>query len=100
MNYPAYRRLVNAYHSCDTRVAHDVMDRNGALSPSENDYDWLGHGIYFWEHGPARALKCAAINWTLGLVEVTSGRFQSLRGLFQEGDLAFPNSAIRRKSHI
>ena len=175
MNYAAYQRLVIAYHGCDMRVARDVLDRNGALSPSENDYDWLGHGIYFWEHGPARALEwaeqqkklgkiknpavvgvilhlgncfdfldthftdllgsvfpafelymqssnqvmpvnspvypgdsenllrrldCAVINWTLGLVELTYGRFQSVRGLFQEGDLAFPNSAIRRKSHI
>ena len=175
MNYATYQRLVIAYHGCDTRVARDVLDRNQALSPSENDYDWLGHGIYFWEHGPARALEwaeqqkmlgkiknpavvgvilhlgncfdfldthftdllgsvfpafelymqssnqvmpvnspvypgdsenllrrldCAVINWTLGLVELTYGRFQSVRGVFQEGDLAFPNSAIRRKSHI
>jgi hypothetical protein len=27
--------------------------------PSQNDYDWLGHGIYFWEHGPARAMRWA-----------------------------------------
>jgi hypothetical protein len=25
----------------------------------ENDYDWLGHGIYFWENNPARALQFA-----------------------------------------
>ena len=24
-------------------------------APSQNQYDWLGHGIYFWEHGPQRA---------------------------------------------
>jgi hypothetical protein len=27
-----------------------------AFRPSDNDYDWLGHGIYFWESNPARAL--------------------------------------------
>ncbi|MCP5054815.1 MAG: hypothetical protein GY940_47055, partial [bacterium] len=26
---------------------------------SNNDYDWLGNGIYFWENNPARALKFA-----------------------------------------
>jgi hypothetical protein len=26
---------------------------------SRNPYDWLGHGIYFWEHGPGRALQWA-----------------------------------------
>lgn len=26
---------------------------------SQNDYDWLGHGIYFWESNPDRALSFA-----------------------------------------
>ena len=26
---------------------------------SRNDYDWLGHGIYFWEATPKRALEFA-----------------------------------------
>ena len=26
---------------------------------SENDYDWLGTGIYFWEEAPARAYEWA-----------------------------------------
>ena len=33
-----------------------VLLRGEPLQPSENDYDWLGRGIYFWEHGPQRAL--------------------------------------------
>ena len=69
MNYAAYHRLVSAYHGCDTRVARDVLDRNQALSPSENDYDWLGHGIYFWEHGPARALEWAEQQKNRGKIE-------------------------------
>jgi hypothetical protein len=27
--------------------------------PSKNQWDWLGHGIYFWEHSPKRALRWA-----------------------------------------
>jgi hypothetical protein len=26
---------------------------------SENGYDWLGSGVYFWEYGPDRALQFA-----------------------------------------
>lgn len=26
-----------------------------------NPWDWLGHGVYFWEHSPSRALEFAAI---------------------------------------
>ena len=29
------------------------------LKPSKNEYDWLGHGSYFWENSPARALDFA-----------------------------------------
>ncbi|WP_309387689.1 hypothetical protein [Cerasicoccus frondis] len=33
---------------------------NGAdMHPSKNDYDWLGHGYYFWEDDPKRALQWA-----------------------------------------
>jgi len=28
-------------------------------APSENAWDWLGHGLYFWEHSPLRALEWA-----------------------------------------
>jgi len=38
------------YHGCDRKVA---------LKPSQNDYDWLGPGIYFWVDSPKRGLEWA-----------------------------------------
>lgn len=35
------------------------MSGEDALHPSTNDYDWLGHGIYFWEDDPVRAAQWA-----------------------------------------
>jgi hypothetical protein len=32
---------------------------SGRFAPSKNDYDWLGHGIYFWEYAPGRAWQWA-----------------------------------------
>lgn len=29
------------------------------LAPSTNEYDWLGHGVYFWEYSPSRAWEFA-----------------------------------------
>ena len=55
----AYHRLVVGYHGCDRSVAEDVLLRGRALKPSVNPWDWLGKGIYFWEHGPERALEFA-----------------------------------------
>ena len=35
------------------------MSGSEHLRTSENDYDWLGSGIYFWENSAARALEWA-----------------------------------------
>lgn len=36
------------YHGCDRAVAEHVLANEAQLEPSENDYDWLGPGVYFW----------------------------------------------------
>jgi hypothetical protein len=47
--------LVIGYHGCDIDVARKVISLEVPLKPSQNAWDWLGHGIYFWEDSPARA---------------------------------------------
>jgi len=47
--------LVVGYHGCDLEVARNVIALQEHLKPSQNAWDWLGHGIYFWEDSPARA---------------------------------------------
>jgi hypothetical protein len=51
--------LVVGYHGCDLRVAQQVISLKESLRPSENPWDWLGHGCYFWEDSPARARRWA-----------------------------------------
>ncbi len=50
--------FVLAYHGCDRDVADRVL-AGEQFAPSTNDYDWLGHGIYFWEANPKRGLDYA-----------------------------------------
>lgn len=50
--------LILAYHGCERAVAESLL-RNEPFKPSTNIYDWLGHGIYFWEANPGRALSFA-----------------------------------------
>ena len=50
--------FILGYHGCDADVAEDLL-RNVPFLPSENDYDWLGSGIYFWEANPLRGLEFA-----------------------------------------
>jgi hypothetical protein len=53
-----YDRVVIAYHGCDAAVAERLL-RGEPFRKSENTYDWLGAGIYFWEYGADRALRFA-----------------------------------------
>ena len=51
--------LAIGYHGCDRNLAGRIVAGETELKPSENAWDWLGHGIYFWEDSPARALRWA-----------------------------------------
>jgi len=174
-----YQRTVVGYHGCDAAVAEKVLAGEAQLKPSTNSYDWIGAGIYFWEHGPQRAYEwaielarfsgakvkspavigakidlgncldlldtantrilrrryreflrfvresgigmpqnrdaagsrrgekvlrfrdCAVIDYAINAVAETEGtKYQSVRGVFLEGEPAFPGSKISLKSHI
>lgn len=41
--------FVLGYHGCDRAVGEKVLANKEHLRASDNDYDWLGTGIYFWE---------------------------------------------------
>jgi hypothetical protein len=48
---------VLGYHSCDKKLALNVLTGAQRLNPSKNAWDWLGEGIYFWEQNPVRSLE-------------------------------------------
>jgi hypothetical protein len=57
-----FARIVIGYHGCTQGYGHDLLLGTKPLHewrPSGNDWDWLGHGIYFWEHSPERASRWA-----------------------------------------
>jgi hypothetical protein len=46
------------YHGCAPDFADALIRGQVGIDdwqPSQNPYDWLGHGIYFWEFAPHRA---------------------------------------------
>jgi len=53
--------LVLGFHGCDASTAESVFAGKTRLRHSNNAYDWLGSGIYFWEQNPARALQYAEL---------------------------------------
>lgn len=50
--------FVLGYHGCDEVVGEQLL-LNHDFRFSQNDYDWLGEGIYFWEANPLRGLQFA-----------------------------------------
>ncbi|HXB72062.1 MAG TPA: hypothetical protein VNY05_27750 [Candidatus Acidoferrales bacterium] len=53
-------RIVIGYHGTSVESAAVILG-GGAFRLSQNDYDWLGHGVYFWEYAPYRARE-----WAIG----------------------------------
>ena len=51
--------FILGYHGCDQAVAEKLLAGN-SFEKSQNDYDWLGGEIYFWEANPKRGLDFAA----------------------------------------
>lgn len=56
----AFTSFILGYHGCDAELARRVVGGRTSLTPSHNDYDWLGDGVYFWEHNARRAYDFAA----------------------------------------
>lgn len=57
-----YARIVVGHHGCTEAYARGLLLGKRPIRewrPSTNDWDWLGHGVYFWEHAPERALRWA-----------------------------------------
>lgn len=57
--YSSRSGLILAFHGCDESIAQEVVSQTQYLKQSVNDWDWLGHGSYFWENSPSRALDFA-----------------------------------------
>jgi hypothetical protein len=51
--------FVLGYHGCDRRVGLALLDGLTQFAASQNEWDWLGSGIYFWEVNPLRGLEFA-----------------------------------------
>lgn len=60
--YSHRSQLVLGFHGCDADLAEQVVLGNKMLEKSDHDYDWLGHGIYFWENNVERARQWADEN--------------------------------------
>lgn len=59
MLYSTDPGLILGFHGCDAHVMRAVALGQTSLRSSINDWDWLGHGIYFWQNNYERAWEYA-----------------------------------------
>jgi hypothetical protein len=56
-----YHRTVIGYHGTGLSTALRIVNRVEGFRWSRRAFDWLGHGIYFWEHAPRQARDWARL---------------------------------------
>lgn len=118
--YSKRSNLVIGFHGCDESVANSIITGKTYMSKSSNDYDWLGNGIYFWENNLTRAyefaseqrertkndkvpkVKTPAVIENLHALDNASGitPYDSVRGVFWEGEDLYTNAGFKEKNHI
>ncbi len=70
-DYEYQPSFILGFHGCDESVGNSILTaKQPDLKPSEKEYDWLGHGIYFWEGNLARA-------WAWALQRKAEGKIQT-----------------------
>jgi hypothetical protein len=57
--YSSKPSYVFGFHGIDEDVAMDILTQKKDFKISNNNYDWLGSGIYFWENNYERAIQYA-----------------------------------------
>ena len=62
--------LVIGFHGCDIRVRDKLLNHPNEIAISQKPYDWLGHGMYFWEYNYDRALSWAEDKKKRGAIEI------------------------------
>lgn len=57
--YSSKPAFVFGFHGTDKEIALKILNQEKEISQSDNEYDWLGNGTYFWENNYERALQYA-----------------------------------------
>ncbi len=64
--------LIIGFHGCDESVRDRLLSKPNKINKSEKSYDWLGHGVYFWENNYERAVQWAKDREKKGDIEKVS----------------------------
>ena len=68
--YDLRPNLIIGFHGCDLAVRDKLLNNPDEIMVSRKPYDWLGHGMYFWENNFERALQWAEDKKRRGAIEI------------------------------
>jgi hypothetical protein len=57
--YDVRPNTIIGFHGCDASIANSLINNPEDIKISTEKYDWLGHGVYFWENNYVRAMEWA-----------------------------------------
>lgn len=110
-----FSRVVLGYHGCALEYAEALIHGEVAVAAwqfSANPYDWLGHGIYFWEFAPARAQAWGDHAGVVGAViqlgtcldltdidntALLAGQYEVIHRLFKRRGTPLPENKDKRR---
>ncbi|SFE98440.1 hypothetical protein SAMN05518672_113155 [Chitinophaga sp. CF118] len=57
--YDVKPNLIIGFHGCEAEVRDILLQHPNDYKISQQPFDWLGHGLYFWENNYDRAVQWA-----------------------------------------
>jgi hypothetical protein len=66
--YDVKPNLVIGFHGCDRAIRDQLLNKPDDIVISKKPFDWLGHGMYFWENNYTRALQWAESKMKRGAI--------------------------------
>jgi len=54
--YSTRSNLILGFHGCEKVEQQKLISDPSYIRSSNESFDWLGHGMYFWENNPQRAI--------------------------------------------
>jgi len=68
--YSTKPTYVFGFHGLDKSIALDILNQKTEFKHSNNDHDWLGSGVYFWENNYERAKQYAIEDMKRGKTKI------------------------------
>lgn len=67
--YSSKSNLLIGVHSCEEEDQQRLINDISYFKRSQEAYDWLGHGMYFWEGNEKRAMQWAQVKKKSGTLK-------------------------------